>query len=474
MAKKMKKFYERCITNLVGSIIRNETLEGREYIVVPMIMIVEGVLNGSQGPLLYPAEELEKLPQIWNHKPVVVYHPQMNGRSLSACDPEVIENYKVGLIMNTSFDGKRLKAEAWLEPSRLKKIDNRVMEALDKGIMMEVSTGLFTENELVSGEFNGVPYDAIARNYRPDHLAILPDLIGACSIEDGAGLLRVNSENKGDILFILNRLGINSDLSHDEIRSQLYTLIRKNQSENEFDFWIEEVYDDRFIYEKKGRLYKQNYNVKEEVANLEGLPVEVERKISYEEVKVISNQKGEEKMDKQKIVNDLISNGKWTEEDREWLMGLTDNQLAKMQTVKNETVEEVVKKEKSATEPKANKQTEEVASVKKEVTEVNVENYLNNAPPEIQDFLGDALTLHSEQKKELIGKITANKKNIFTVEQLSKKSIGELKAIAILAHNEEVKVPKFNFGGLAPVGNTVEEVIEEAPLPLPTMNFKKE
>ena len=89
-------------TNLTG-IVRNETMEGREYLVVPMIMMVEGVLNGSSGSLYYPAEELSKFAQVWNHKPVVVYHPTMNGKALSACDQEIINTHKIGLIINTNF-----------------------------------------------------------------------------------------------------------------------------------------------------------------------------------------------------------------------------------------------------------------------------------------------------------------------------------------------------------------------------------
>jgi hypothetical protein len=41
--------------------------------------------------------------------------------------------------------------------------------------------------------FNGVKYEGIARNLRPDHLAILPDDKGACSLEDGCG---VNNTSK--------------------------------------------------------------------------------------------------------------------------------------------------------------------------------------------------------------------------------------------------------------------------------------
>ena len=77
--EKVNTTFQTLVANLTG-MVRKDTLEGREHLVVPMVMMVEGVLDGSNGPLFYPAEEMAKLPQGWNEKPVVVQHP--NG---SAC-----------------------------------------------------------------------------------------------------------------------------------------------------------------------------------------------------------------------------------------------------------------------------------------------------------------------------------------------------------------------------------------------------
>lgn len=188
------------VTANSGPMTRFESLEGKNYMVVPMVMLTEGVHAGSNGPLYYPRNELAKTPAIWNHKPVVVYHPTQNGAAISACEPAVIQSRKVGIIMNTRFEpGKgrapgRLKAEAWLDTNKLKQVDARVLNALSRKEMVEVSTGLFTDNEYTPGHWNGEKYSAIATNYRADHLAILPDEKGACSIADGAGLLRNSSE----------------------------------------------------------------------------------------------------------------------------------------------------------------------------------------------------------------------------------------------------------------------------------------
>jgi hypothetical protein len=94
--------------NLLPKACRIDTLEGQEYTVIPMVILTEGVHAGSMGPLYYPKDELSKTPQAWNHKPIVVYHPTMNGVGVSACDPVVINSRKVGLMMTTQFKGGRL------------------------------------------------------------------------------------------------------------------------------------------------------------------------------------------------------------------------------------------------------------------------------------------------------------------------------------------------------------------------------
>jgi hypothetical protein len=167
-----------------------KNLEGRPCIVVPCVLGVEGVWNGSQGSLMYPATELASSANHWNGKPVVVYHPNMN--TGIAGNPSVFSHQKVGTLFNARFDRKSraLKAEAWIDPQRAAAVDPRVLEAIRNGEAMEVSTGLFTENEPVSGAFKGRGYVAVARNHRPDHLALLPDQVGACSVAMGAGLCR--------------------------------------------------------------------------------------------------------------------------------------------------------------------------------------------------------------------------------------------------------------------------------------------
>jgi hypothetical protein len=181
--------------NYAASRYRYETLSGKQYLVVPMTMIVPGVLNGSKGPLLYPHDEVNKDPTPWNKIPITLNHPVREGRNVSAHFNGVLDEQGIGFVDRAS-SGKKLTGEAWIDVARANKLDRRIVANVLGGKRIEISTGLFTDHERApegSIDLNGRSYDWIARNYRPDHLAVLLDQTGACSISDGCGL-GVNSE----------------------------------------------------------------------------------------------------------------------------------------------------------------------------------------------------------------------------------------------------------------------------------------
>lgn len=186
---------EKLIANIsFGRGVRTEALQGREYLVAPVSMIVEGVLAGSQGPVLYESAEIVKSVPAWNHKPITVGHPETNGTKVSGCTQTALETVGLGIILNARWkpQTKKLVAEAWFDKSRFAVVPggDRIEAALLSNTKLEVSTGLFVDRVPVqNGQHNGKSYDAKAVNYAPDHLAILLDEPGACSIADGAGLL---------------------------------------------------------------------------------------------------------------------------------------------------------------------------------------------------------------------------------------------------------------------------------------------
>lgn len=187
---------EQVTANLSGK-RRSVKQHGHEFIVAPITLIVPGVLNGSKGPLYYPSEEIERSAQSWNGMPLVSRHPDAG---LSARSPEAFKDLGIGTVFNAVWKDGKLVAEGWFDVDQTARVDQRILAALRADKPIEISTGLLTDNETASegAEFEGKSYSHIARNYRPDHLAILPDQTGACSLQDGCGVLNEGNTIKGN------------------------------------------------------------------------------------------------------------------------------------------------------------------------------------------------------------------------------------------------------------------------------------
>lgn len=162
-----------------------------EVVVVPTVLIVTGVLNGA---LLTP-DEYGKHVGGWNGRPVVVRHPiDGEGVAVSAADsPDVWERYTVGRLFNARVEDGRLLADLHVDLDALCALGMCALaERIKRNEVIEVSTGYFSDDDFTPGEFEGVPYTVVHRNIVPDHLALLPDETGACSVEDGCGTFRTN------------------------------------------------------------------------------------------------------------------------------------------------------------------------------------------------------------------------------------------------------------------------------------------
>jgi hypothetical protein len=305
--------------------VKIKNYEGRKHMVVPVVMMVEGVHSGSKGAIYHSEEELSKNTQSWNGIPVTIGHPKNDKGYISANSPEV---FSVGRIFNTVYKGK-LKAEAWID---IEKIGAQSMEALEyikQGKALDVSVGVFSDDIEVNGRW-GVDeesYVAKATNYRPDHLALLPGESGACSWNDGCGI-RVNSN--GDVINPINKLQTNKK-NYTEILNDINNKLREQNTENPYIYhYCIEVYDDEVIYEKsearKTQYYKQPYSYKNGEVEFVGNPIEVEKQISYVPIIQSNCTKCEEKI--VILVNSEKTN--FTEGDREWLSTFTEEQLIKL------------------------------------------------------------------------------------------------------------------------------------------------
>ena len=476
------------ICNLLPTCCRIETLEGREHIVVPMVILTEGVHNGSSGPLFYGKDELGKTPESWNHKPVVVYHPTMNGQGISACDPAVINTRKVGVMMNTKLDGNRLVSEAWIEKSRADAVDSRIMNAIDRKEMMELSTGVFVDAETKPGVWGSESYVGIARNFRPDHLALLPDQIGACSINDGAGFLRNSRHEKAgnSIISTVRQLlrsvrGLTTnEMSFSNIRETLSDALRarftpKSGSDLSGPYlWVEDVYSNFVIYEFDLKLYRIGYTATDTGVTLsEDAPVEVVRVTEYRTVTgaFVDNtnpSQPQQNMNKKELISKIVANSKvWKESD---LVNMSEDQLKALlpaETATPAAAAAPVATPAAAAAPVATPAAAPAAAAPTANTTpttkvVTLDEYLNAAPVPVQEVLRNAIALTNANREAAIVTITAN--SDFTKEELAGKSLAELEKLAKLV------TPK-NYGGMAPVANA--SPTKEEPLPLPSMTFGK-
>jgi len=480
--------------NLSNTAIRHERLHGRDYLVAPMAMLTEGVHNGSGGPLLYRPDDIMRAVPAWNMKPIVVYHPQINGQGVSACDPAILEAQQIGMVMNTRWDGK-LRAEAWIDKARAADVDGRVLDALEANRLMEISTGLFTDNVAEEGEWNGEAYTAVATNHQPDHLAVLPDQIGACSIADGAGLLQLNEQAAGVVpgvdrllarqLDMIRRM-VGNAMSHSTTQAALTKALRERFTvPKDGMLWVVDVFDGDVIYEiednNKAKLYGLGYTSDNKTIELSAdEPVEVVRVVEYRapDGTFVGNSEAhptpkESNMDKTKLVDGLIANEStaWGEDDRAALMSMDEAVLNKMAPVANG-------KAKPKAEPKDEEMVDGEAKQQQNAeaaAPITTEQYIAAAPAGIREVLTNSLATYEAEKAALIKAITANKANTFTPEFLATKDVAELRGLSALARTDAPvadATPAMFYGGAAtPAGAPVANAEGDEPLALPTINF---
>lgn len=364
--------------------IRREQLSGVDHIVVPVVMMVEGVHSGSHGPILHLAEELGRFPESWDGIPVTIGHPNVNGAYVSANSPDVLQDWAVGRIFNTRIDGSALRAEAWINEVDLERISEETLERLNNNDVIEVSVGIFSDEEIASGVWNTEQYDAIARNHRPNHLALLPDEIGACSIEDGCGI-RVNKKGETKVEEKDVNLIVNSD-NQEKIIEEL----------NQLGFSI-------------------NKKVEEEP----NPPKKDEGRVVTQRVIQKNNKKTMCTECVKKLADTLIANKvtAWNEDDREYLESQSEEQLEKM-------TPPVVKEPEVNT---AKPTREDVLAVLSEKP-MTTEEFMKVASPEVATSMREGLELRTNQKNEMVSQIMANADQ-WTEDELNAKELSELQKL---------------------------------------------
>lgn len=446
-----------------------KTLSGKSYLVGPVIMAREIVMN----ELLYTADDLKISVPHWNGRPIVVNHPKDDeGNFLSANDPTILEKTGIGLVFNTSVDKKaRLKAEAWIDMEAVKN-HKKVEKKIADGEMLEVSTGLFLYPEKKKGEFGGRKYKGVARNHKPDHLAILPDVKGACSVEDGAGFPRANE-----------MLEVN-ELSGGEMSSLLGKAIRRKYNANGSYAYLVDVYatEKYLIFERfnsqvgEYELYKTLYDIAEDeqTVTFSGEPVKVILRKQYVDsldANVIKQKQqtddttstpsgkqpkanGETTMKKAEQINSLLASKRIDANEAEFLSGLSDEKFAVY--AKGFTAPGAPHNPKQTlpgTDGASNDGTDDGDNDDDaDGDEGDGEGAGNSAekpapkktavvPQANDDVMEWAKAKHAEVKGNCIATIKANKANTFSDAALQAMNITQLEAIASIAGNQTDMTP---------------------------------
>ena len=470
--------------------IRRQHLAGKPHIIVPVVMMVEGVHSGSHGAILHYAAELEKSFKAWEGIPVTIMHPEVNGRNVSANSPGVSV---VGFVFNAHMDGTKLRAEAWLDEQKLVAISPLASAYISQGRPLDVSIGVYTEEEPVQGEWNGEYYIAIARNHIPDHLALLPGETGACSWNDGCGV-RANKKggviNKQIQLITLKKKG-NDEMTNDEIMEEkaqsllslqvnrlsindrLQALSRlvdamdvKGADGNLIIYHIlEEAYDEYVIYRKveagpvpvqgSPEYFKQAYQVtaENEISFVDS-PVKVRKEVNFIQINsepqvkrtIFSNNKNENQMTETpspcviKKVDELIANSllQFTPADKEWLLTVHEVRLDRM-----------TPKEVAPPPVTAEQVTEYLQTNCKTVEEV-----ITLMPAEMKGRVTDALTLQDSSRHKLIETIVTNaSKGTWTKDELSTMSLEMLTKIYKTVQVNTINAEDNNVFDFSAMGN---------------------
>ena len=322
-----------------ASNISTTTINGQEhYVIRGAVPIVDDiVMNGG----LYPGEEINNSYQTMERKLMPIGHPMVNGKYVSANDPQAVNDYYAGAwAQNVSKASDKVVMDVYVNKAvaDTKPDGKRLIQRLDDMITgnnadpIHVSTGLLLNKEQKAGESKGKKHSWVAHNMQFDHIAILLDEPGAGTPEEGVGMFVNADGQEGEVETaslidaanslkdgLLNKVKFflthNSDASFDEIYQMLREAIRSPSGSDVYRYVVT-VWPDKFIYEEGSKLFQQKYLIDDSAVTLVGDAVEVVRKPTEYEVKT----NGEQNPMKQKMIAALNAAGVTTE-------GLTDDQV---------------------------------------------------------------------------------------------------------------------------------------------------
>jgi len=458
-----------------ASLVRYESLAGVDYQVYPCIMLVEGVHRGvGSGPVYYPPNMLAESAPMWNNVPVTVGHPvNLQGdHVLCNTDGTIRQQWEIGHVANARVEGGKLRADLWINVQRANDKANNLLPFLQNGGQLQVSAGMLAGLDGQGGVWNEEEYVGAVSAIVPDHLALLPGGTGACSWDDGCGVrIHQTLKKEPDTVIVM---GIDLEKQLTEVRHYVDSMDVMDPGGERYSkvHFVRAVYSDYFVYQQReispdgkeeSKLYKQSYTMTDGTLEASGDPIEVVEQVKY---KTVANQgihpqnstggknmgdKKQEKCCPEKVAA-LIANEAtaYTDDDREWLESLNEEQLDKMESTAQVSEPEPEPKVEADPDPTGH--------------EVTLASYLNEAPPEIRAVLNEGMRAMDEKRQGMMSKILAHEGNSFSEDQLKSMDTEMLDGIVSLIPKDKTGS---NFLGANPQNNSVvnEGSEEEAYIP---------
>lgn len=292
---KRKRILVQCRTLVDRNAVSRKAIEGVEHIIITSKTLPDNIImNGG----LYPAEEIKASFHTLERTLAPVEHPTDSaGNFVSANDPVAIHNFHAGAFnANVRHENGRvlidkvINVQEALKTDRGKRLLDRIeeLETNSDPRAIHTSVGVFLEVEETDGpQVNaaGEEFTWIARNLTFDHDAILLESVGAAQPHQGVGM----AVNNGDELEVQHvtvaqdelvtlPLDDTEEVSHEELEGALRDALSTPPLSLD---WIAQVFPSRVIYMLGDQFFSVPYTVGNGVVTITGIPLPVERDVSF-------------------------------------------------------------------------------------------------------------------------------------------------------------------------------------------------
>lgn len=450
---------------------RTETLMGREYLVVPAVLVRSQVLHNNLGATYLPPEEVtDSWAEAANGAPVVIgEHPTRRGVAISARSPDVLNTRGAGFLFRARAEDASLKADVYLDTNRTSAVPEltAVLDKLERHERVELSTGFPVVLEEQKGMAGNEAFDFVMHPAGYDHLAVFGgETKGACSVEDGCGLganaatdpppdkektMQV-SESKGFLARAFaamgDALGLFPDAaneSDEDRRKALSDAVRAKWGGLGKDIWVEAVFSEEglVVFEiwsgGDAGLYQASFEMDEEGGTVTlGDAVKVRRETSFVPVansgegKVTPPEEGEvAAMKRQEIVARLKELRPCMAEKLE---AMSDAELVAIHEFAEKDPPKGGEQAGEGAPPEGGGEEGGDAALQEAVANLTkVVNGIGAQLDELKQVTAPAIEEQKREREGLVAELVANERVAFTWDELNAMSLEGLRKVQAMA-----------------------------------------